>query len=256
MPELGHEITEVHSQLLRVTLEAEHAQAWWPVARPDLPIDDEAALAFGQYWFGAKSMARVRSLLGAFRFRFAAYPQALEALRLWTDIDRDSRNAVCHFHVQLTDPLYRAFTGEFLPERRLRGHADVGREAVLAWIGRMDRDKRWSAATRVGFASKLLSVAHGAGLVETTRDPRPLGLPKVPGRALAYLLHLLRGVRFAGRLHDNPYLRSVGLEGGVLDDRLRTVVGVELRRLGDVVELDFGHPGLLGWAHDTLERAS
>lgn len=256
MPELGHEVTEVCSQLLRVTLEAEHARAWWAVARPDLSLDAEATLAYGQYWFGVKSMARVRSLLGAFRSRFGAHPQALAALRLWTDIDRDSRNLVCHWHVQLTDPLYRAFTGELLPERRLRGHADVGREVVLAWLGHVDADKRWSAATRIGFASKLLSVAHAAGLVETTKDPRPLVVPKVPGRALGYLLQLLRGLRFAGRLHDNPYLRSVGLEGGVLDDRLRTVAGIELRRLGDVVELDFGHPGLLDWAHDTLERTS
>lgn len=256
MPEPGHEVTLVHSQLLRVTLEAEHARAWWPVAQPDLPLEQEAALAYGQYWFGAKSMARVRSLLGAFRSRFATYPPALAALRLWTDIDRDSRNLVCHWHVQLTDPLYRAFTGELLVERRLRGHTHVGREVVLAWIGRMDPDKRWSAATRTGFASKLLSVAHAAGLVETTKDPRPLVVPKVPAAALAYLLHLLRGVRFAGRLHDNPYLRSVGLEGGVLDERLRSVAGIELRRLGDLVELDFGHPGLLGWAQHTLERAS
>ncbi len=67
---------------------------------------------------------------------------------------------------------------------------------------------------------------------------------------------LRRPVRFEGRLHDNPYLRSVGLEGGLLDDRLRTVPGVGLRRVGDLVELDWRYPGLLGWAHHTLEHAS
>lgn len=256
MPEPASEVTAIHSQLLRVTLEAEHARAYWELARPDLPVDQEAALAFSAYWFGAKSMPRVRNLLAAFRLRFGAYPQALEVLRMWTDIDRDSRNAVCHWHVQLTDPLYRAFSGELLPELRMRGRGDVGREAVLRWIEDLDRERRWSAATRVGFASKLMSVAHAAGLLETTRDPRPIVTPKVSGRAVAYLMYLLRSVRFEGRVHDNPYLRSVGLEGGLLDDRLRTAPGIELRRVGDVVELDWRYPGLLGWAHHTLRHAS
>lgn len=256
MLEPASEVTAVHSQILRVTLEAEHARAWWGLARPDLPLEQEAALAFSAYWFGAKSMPRIRNLLAAFRLRFAAYPQALEVLRMWTDIDRDCRDAVCHWHVQLTDPLYRAFTGEFLPERRMRGRGDVGREAVLRWIAERDGERRWSATTRVGFASKLMSVAHAAGLLETTRDPRPIVTPTIPGRAVAYLMYLLRSVRFEGRLHDNPYLRSVGLEGGLLDDRLRTVPGVGLRRVGDLVELDWRYPGLLGWAHHTLEHAS
>jgi hypothetical protein len=250
------EVTVVHSQLLRVTLEAEHARAYWSHARPELPLEQEATLAFGEYWFGAKSMARVRNLLGAFRTRFAAYPQALQALRLWTDIDRDSRNAVCHWHVQLSDPLYRRFTGDYLPERRLRGRGDINREAVLTWLARLDEEKRWSAATRVGFASKLMSAAHAAGIIETTRDPRPIVTPKVPGRALAYLMYLLRSVQRQGSVHDNPYLRSVGLEGGLLEDRLRTVAGVGFRRVGNVVELDWKYPGLLGWAEDTLEHAS
>ncbi|MEX1364080.1 MAG: DUF1819 domain-containing protein [Nannocystaceae bacterium] len=251
----GEEVTQVHSHLLRVTLEVEHARAYWAQARPELSLEAEAALAFAEYWFGAKSMARVQTLLRAFRLRFDAYPQALAVLRQWPRIDRDCRTAICHWHVQLTDPLYRRFTGDFLAQRRLR-RGEVGREAVLSWIEAVDQPQRWNTATRVGFASKLMSVAHAAGIITSTRDPRPLTVPKVPAAALAYLLYLLRSIRFAGSLLDNPYLRSVGLDGDLLEDLLRRSSGVGLHRVGDVFELQWRHPDLGAWAADTLERAS
>jgi hypothetical protein len=82
----------------------------------------------------------------------------------------------------------------------------------------------------------------------------------VPGRALAYLLYLLRSLEFAGSLHDNPYLRSVGLQGRMLEDRLRGVAGVDYRRVGDLVDFEWmysGLPDLLsGWASQTLEHVS
>ena len=255
MVEGGAEVTEIHSHLLRVTLETEHARAYWVEAQPDLPLDEEVELAFSQYWFGAKSMARVRSLVRAFRFRFAGFPASLEVLRGWSGMDRDSRRAVCHWHVQLTDPLYRRFSGDFLPQRRV-GRGEVNREAVLAWIERVDDSGRWGTATRVGFASKLMSAAHAAGIIEATKDPRPLTAPPVPQAALTYLLYLLRSVRFEGSLHDNPYLRSVGIEGTLLDERLRRAEGVGVRRAGDIVELEWQYPDLRGWAAETLERAS
>lgn len=250
------EVKVIHSQLLRVTLEAEHAQAYWIHARPELSIEQEAALAFGEYWFGVKSMPRVRNLLGAFRTRYAAYPEALAALRAWSDIDRDSRDVVGHWHLQLSDPLYRIFTGEFLPHRRLRGRGDVNRDAVLTWIAALDGEGRWSAATRVGFASKLMSAAHAAGIIEGIKDPRPITSPRVPVKALAYLLYLLRSLEFEGSLHDNPYLRSLGLEGRALEDRLRTVTDVGYRRVGDLVDFEWKYNGLPGWASQSLEHAS
>ena len=242
-PNRRSEVRAIHTGVLRVTLEAEHARAYWVRARPDLPPEEEAKLAFAGYWFGAKSMARVRSLLATFRARFAAYPEALAALNSWRDIDRDSRDIVCHWHVQLTDPIYRRFTGEYLPERRMRGRGDVTRDAVLRWITEVDAENRWTAATRIGFASKLLSVAYAAGLLESNRDPRPVTTPRVPPKALSYLLYLLRSVAFTGSLHDNAYLRSVGHEGGVLEDRLRAIDEISFRRIGDVVDFDYGSAG-------------
>lgn len=246
------EVRGIHTQLLRVTLEAEQSRAYWRHGNPTLSIEAETEAAFTEYWFGSKSMSRVRKLVRTFRQRFAAYPDAFATLRAWDEIDRDTRTLVCHWHLQLTDPIYRRFTGEYVPERRYRGRAQVTRDAVLTWVGKVDAEDRWSAATRVGFASKLLSAAHAAGLVGSIRDPRPLLTPKVPPLAMAYLMYLLRSVEFEGSLHDNPYLRSVGLDGTLVDDRLRAVPSIEVRRAGEVVDFTWTYPSLSEWGTQAL----
>jgi hypothetical protein len=170
MLERATEVTEPHTQLLRVTLEVDNARAYWQRATnpPAVSAEQEAEQAFVEFWFGTKSMQRLRNLIAAFRARFAVFPGALEALQAWPDMDRQTRVLVCHWHLQLSDPLYRRFTGDYLVERRQGGRGTVSRGPVLRWMGEVDVDERWSAATRAGFASKLLSAAHAAG-------PRRLG---------------------------------------------------------------------------------
>ena len=99
--------------LLRMSLAPEESRAYWEHVRPDIPPDQCAVVAFEERWFGNKSMARVRELLATFRQRFDAYPMALEVLRHWRPSDPATRLNLCHWHMQLTDPLYRAFTGSF-----------------------------------------------------------------------------------------------------------------------------------------------
>jgi hypothetical protein len=159
-----------------------------------------------------------------------------------------TRRLICHWHLQLSDPLYRRFSGQLLPERRASPgvSGDVTRDLVARWV-RAEGGDRWAAATCVQFASKLLSTAFEAGLVATRRDPRPLATPLVPDDALAYLLYLLRGVRFVGTLVDNPYLASVGLTGLALDTRLGRLEDVTYRRMGEVVDVEWKAPSLAAW---------
>jgi len=107
---------------------------------------------------------------------------------------------------------------------------------------------RWALKTQIQFASRLLSCALAAGLLAGKRDPREAVTPHVPDDALAYLLHLLRTVRFQGSLVTNPYLASIGIAGADLADRLRTLPSIELRRAGDVHELEWRYPDLSSWA--------
>lgn len=250
MPKRPSEAVELHSRILRVTLEADNAREYWRRAQAHTPSTDRVHAAFTEYWFGARSMQRIRDLLNNFDERFAAYPAALETLAAWPDVDRETRVLICHWHVQLADPLYRAFTGDYCPNHR-EGGRPLTRDAVLRWVRTQDTSERWGPATHAQFASKLLSCAHAAGLVTRTQDPRPLATPRVTHAALGYLLHLLRGVDFAGGLHDNPYLRSVGIIGAVLDDRVRTLPGISLRRIADVVDFSFEHASALTWVRAT-----
>jgi len=135
--------------------------------------------------------------------------------------------------------------------RRSLRDPKVDRDVVLRWV-RAEFPDRWAEATCVQFASKLLSTASEAGLVSGRRDPRELLLPKVTDLALGYLMHLLREVRIEGTLQENPYLASVGLQGDLLDARLRSVPGVGYRRMMHLVEFEWASADLAAWGAANL----
>ena len=245
------EATDVHTRILRLALGIEDSRSYWEHVDLDAPVAARALSAFEQRWFGSKSLERVRFLLSNFVDRYDAFPEALEVLRRWRAMDAATRQVICHWHLQLSDPLYRRFTGTFLVERR--GHRDpkLDRDIVHRWV-KTEFPDRWSAATCVQFASKLLSAASEAGVISARRDPRTLLMPKVPDLALAYLLYLLRGLRFAGTLTENPYLASVGLVEGFLDQRLRALSGITYRRMAHLTEFEWESPTLAAWAEAAL----
>jgi hypothetical protein len=237
----------VHTRLLRLALGIEESRSYWEHVDPAVPPAARAMVAFEERWFGAKSLERVRYLLASFVPRYDAFPEALAVLRRWRSMDAATRQVLCHWHLQLSDPMYRAFTGAFLVERREIQDSKVDRDVALRWV-KTTYAERWSEATCVQFASKLLSAASEAGVISPKRDPRSLLLPKVPDLALAYLLYLLRGVGFVGTLTENPYLASVGLTGGFLDQRLRALPGVTFRRMAQLTEFEWAAPTLTAWA--------
>ena len=240
------EETRVHTRLLKCALEADDARAYWRHRDPDEPPVD-ASHVFDTYWFGARSLSRIQVLLTNFRARFDAFPTALRVLHAWPDMDPDTRKLICHWHLQLSDPLYRAFTGDALVARREGPRPEITRAVVLAWVSDQGPG-RWTMSTRIQFASKLLSAALSAGLVGTNRDPRPLLWPRVGDDALTYLLYLLRGIDFAGTLLANPYLASVGLDGDTLASRLRTLPALTFRRQADLVDFGWRFEDLPAWA--------
>lgn len=245
------EVAEVHARILRLALGLEESRAYFEHVDPAVPLEHRALTAFESRWFGAKSLDRVRFLLANFAERYDAYPDALLALRRWRTMDAATRQTVCHLHLQLSDPLYRAFTGTFLVERRALREPRVDREVTLRWL-RTGFPDRWSGATYVQFARKLLSAASEAGLISPKRDPRALLFPKITDHALTYLLYLLAQTRIEGTVLDNPYLRSLGLTDGFLDQRLVRLPGLRFHRMGELFELELEHPSLAAWAEATL----
>lgn len=245
------EATQPHTRLLKCALEIEESRAYWRRRNGTSPTVQQA---FEDYWFGARSMSRIEVLLANLRVRFDAFPEALAVLHRWHSMAPETRALVCHWHLQLADPLYRTITGEQMVARRSGPRPEVTRDLVVKWVGERGPG-RWTMSTRIQFASKLLSAAHAAGLVGSTKDPRPLLVPRVPDDALAYLLHLLRGIRFDGSMLANPYLASVGLDDGSLYERLAALPCLRFGRQGDVVDFGWRFDSLHAWAEATVLRA-
>ena len=172
------EAVEVHTRLQKCTLEVDNSREYW--TRIGLGETPTVQVAFDECWFGARSFDRTAEILAHIRARFEPYPEALQVLASWPDMGPDTRRLICHWHLQLSDPLYRAFTGRFLVERRQGTRAAVTRDLATAWVD-AQQPGRWSPATRIQFASKLLSAAAAAGLVEGKRDPRRLCYPRAAG---------------------------------------------------------------------------
>lgn len=245
MTERSQETTKVHTRLSRCALEVNDSRAFWE--RADETTTVTAKQAFEEYWFGARSLSRIAVLLTNMRARFSAFPSALAVLHDWQHMSQDTRRVICHWHLQLSDPLYRRFTGEYLVGRRSGPRSEVTRDLVVGWVGEQG-PSRWTMSMRIQFASKLLSATYSAALVTSNRDPRPIGLPRVSDEALEYLMYLLRETDFEGSLLDNPYTSSVGLAGAILEERLRGLPGLVFRRQGDVIDFDWRHRDLRAWA--------
>ena len=245
------EENRLHSRVLKCTLETINSRIFWAESCAQQVMQAEAAFEAG--WFGHRSLSRLRELLTNLRARYAAFPAALQVLHRWQTMGGDTQKLICHWHLQLSDPLYRLFSGTFLPDRLGDGQATVGLQPVVTWLGDVGGG-RWSGSTRLKLASKLLSTAHSAGLIQGKRDPRPIIFPLVPDDALTYLLQLLREVDFEGTLLANPYLRSAGLEGSLLNDRLKRLPDLSYGRQGDLVDMGWKHRDLAEWAaHSCLD---
>lgn len=242
------EASELSARLTKCGIEIDECRAWW--AHADQTGSATPQRIFDEYWFGAKSLARVEVLVRSLRLRFDVFATAIAVLHRWPHMAAETRRLICHWHLQLADPLYRTFTGEYLPTRRLMPSSDVTRAMVVDWVGR-ETGTAWTLPTRTQFATNALSAACAAGIVAGKRDPRTVAVPAVPNDALGYLLHLLREVEFNGTLLDNPYLASVGLVGGALDDRLRSLPGIRYRRQGNLADFGWEHDSLAEW-HQAL----
>jgi hypothetical protein len=247
---LPSETTSVHTRLLKCALCVDESRAYWSHRKVD--TDRPSPLvAFEAAWFGAKSLSWIDVIINNLRARFDAFPEALWVLARWTAMTPETRRLICHFHLQLTDPLYRRFTAEYLPSRQSALHAQVQHHSVVRWVADQGPG-RWTAGTQKQFATRLLSCALAARLVKGRRDPREVLVPHVPDDALLYLMYLLRGLRFQGSMHANPYLASVGLQNAQLADRLRNVPAVRYYRAADLHEFEWQYPNLKEWARHAV----
>ena len=250
-PLCGSEVQQFHTRLLRVSLAVEESRAYWKHVNIGLPKEQQALMAFEERWFGSKSMDRVRRLLSEFNHRYDAYPIALIILSQWQPDDLVTRQNLCHWQMQLSDPTYRTFTGVFLEQRRHQPNQGIDRDVVSRWVSGQLKTE-WSSATIQRMASGLIASATDAGLCSKTPGTRSLKYPKVTDEALVYWLYFLRCLSFEGSMLENPYLASVGLSEGFLEQHLRRLPGLSFSRMGELHEFGWQFPDLKTWAAHAL----
>lgn len=248
----GAEVSQFHARTLRTSLVVEESRIYWARSQDNIPRENRAIVAFEERWFGGKSMARVQTLLTEFGHRFDAYPMALEVLRQWCPSDLATRQNICHWHLQLIDPLYRDFAGTFLEQRRSQLHPSVDRDVTVRWV-KQKLDDKWAAVTTIRMATSLITAATSAGLCSDNQGTRTLKYPRVSDEALAYWLYFLKDLKFEGTLLTNSYLASVGLSEDFLEQRLLRLPGISFSRMGDLLEFTWHHPNLKIWAIKELE---
>ena len=245
------ETTLSHTRLLRLGLAEEESREYWSHA--DRPMDPEqrVKVAFEERWFGSRAMARVRYLILNLAYRFDAFPSALKALNRWKESQPEDRRILCHWHLQLSDPLYRSFTGGHLVERLHHPQPTLDRNSVLRWV-EQQTERRWASTTTQRMVASLMGCLNEVGFCKGISPLRPLALPRVSDRALGYILYLLRETDYEGELGRNPYLGSLGLHGADLEERLSRVPGIQFHKMSDVMDLQWDYPSLWDWAQSEL----
>jgi hypothetical protein len=173
----------------------------------DQSVEELYEVAHEERWFGDLTASRLKYLIGQLQKRFP-YP-ARELLGFQPRPEAHQNTLICHWHLQLTDPLYREYASSFLLGCWSGPTTSVSIDSSEAWVQRQSLAQKWAASTQRRMASGLLSAATDAGLVARTgRNERELKLPTVDSRDIAYLKKLLQAAGAANNIET--YLMSLG----------------------------------------------
>ena len=202
------EITEPHTGLLRLGLAVPQSVVFWSRASSEAPAKELVVRALEESWYPELSQARTDYLVKQLERRFP-YP-VRQKLGFRSRSDQSANQLICHWHLQLVDPLYRRFTQEFLLSRWSAAEASVNLEQSEAWVRSLETTRDWKSVTVRRLASGLLSAAGEAGLCSGSgRGDRQLRLPQVQPSESDYLTALLEMAGVPSHLPE--YLISVGV---------------------------------------------
>lgn len=181
-----------HTGLLRLGLDLKSSVTFWQRAPLRISIAELLELAQSQSWYPQHSNARVKYLVTHLHRRFPE--SSRRVLRTWKPEESGQAPTVCHWHLQLSDPIYRDFTFQFLLSRWSTGSDEVEIDQVERWLERRGGNRRWSQSTLRRLASGLFSAATEAGMLGGSRSRRVLRKPQVSARSIEYLNELLAGL--------------------------------------------------------------
>ena len=200
------EVSTPHTGLLRLGLATAYSVAFWTRATEDLEVSEMARAAEEQQWFGEISSSRVRYVVRQLQKRFPYPTRELLGFQPRSDTSGDA--LICHWHLQLHDPLYRDYTSLYLLRCWSGPTTSVTIDETEKWVRTRPSARDWKSNTQRRMASGLMSAATEAGLLaKTGREERELKLPNVQFIDREYLEKLMQ---LAGVDDADPYFASVG----------------------------------------------
>jgi hypothetical protein len=186
-------------------LEVAASRAFWLRAKPDESARQRLDRARSEAWFADVSEARLRYMLLELSKRFSS--GCLEALVRWLPEPETQGPLVCHWHLQVSDPLYRDFTSGYLV-RAWAGSGVVTVSQVEDWLTQRGQHSQWSPSTRRRLASGLLAAASDAGFLKGKGRTKVPHAVTVDAECQAYLADLLER-------HGRPAREEIFLSGTV-----------------------------------------
>jgi len=201
------EIKAPHTGLLRLGLALEQSVVFWQKAGEDKPVADLQDQAWDEGWFSEVSRTRARYLVTQLEKRFPFEVRNL--LHFKAKPGEQQNRLVCHWSLQLTDPVYRDYTCHYLLNRWASPETIATLDGSQEWVRSLPLAAEWSTNTVRRMASGLLSAATEAGLCSPSgKSERTLRLPPVTEEDRDYLGKLLK---LAGaEEHLSTYLTAVG----------------------------------------------
>ncbi|HRG77874.1 MAG TPA: hypothetical protein PLX69_25160 [Leptospiraceae bacterium] len=202
-------ITEkAHTDLLKVGARIQESKIYLLNRNFSVSKEDTVSKAFSEKWFGFKSQTYVKRLISRFELRFSKFPEAFLLLRSWVEkINLKDFKNICHFHIQLTDPYYRWFTGIYLGNLIFLGYEEIPTEALISSFEELVTTPM-SVKVKRTLALRLKTAARDCGILEGKTDKKiSLSTPGII--VLYYILFVLRQIGFpSSDIPSSPYIKS------------------------------------------------
>ena len=166
-------ITEkAHTDLLKVGARIQESKIYLQNRNFSISKEDTVSKAFSEKWFGFKSQTYVKRLISRFELRFSKFPEAFLLLRSWVEkINLKDFKNICHFHIQLTDPYYRWFTGVYLGNLIFLGYEEIPTESLISSFEELVTTPM-SVKVKRTLALRLKTAARDCGILEGKTDKK------------------------------------------------------------------------------------
>jgi hypothetical protein len=203
-------VTKEHMTMLRIGARIEESRSYIRNYQAGYTVKELKLKAWDEQWFGFIPESIFVRLIPAFHSRFGNYPEMVNVIQngITKGLESYDFKMICNFHIQISDPYYRWFSGDYIPNR-----LDNGLQEITSTTTAVDFNTKFKknikANTLKHFAVNLLNSANDTGLLKGTKL-RVTQTPTVTVFFLGYLIYTLGSFDFPmADLINSPFIKSI-----------------------------------------------